>query len=176
MISLLVLFWMYVLLFAIIGAMRGWAKEILVTAGVVLALFVITILENYIPFFRDSLTTNSSFWMRMIILGVMTFFGYQGPNIPRNIDNRKFMRDRFGDYLFGTIFGAFNGYMIFGTAWFYLKEANYPFDWITAPDMLSEAGKNVQVLIDILPPQWLQTPTLYYAVAIAFIIILVVIT
>ncbi len=50
MISLDVIFWMFVVLFAIIGLMRGWAKELLVTFAVILALFIITVLENYVPF------------------------------------------------------------------------------------------------------------------------------
>ncbi len=37
MVSLIVIFWMYVILFAIIGGMRGWAKELLVTFSVILA-------------------------------------------------------------------------------------------------------------------------------------------
>ena len=41
MVSLVVLFWMFVILFAIIGAMRGWAQELLVSFSVILALFII---------------------------------------------------------------------------------------------------------------------------------------
>jgi uncharacterized membrane protein required for colicin V production len=37
-----------VFLFAVIGAMRGWAKEMMVTASAVLALFIITVLETYV--------------------------------------------------------------------------------------------------------------------------------
>jgi hypothetical protein len=174
MISLSVLFWMFVILFAMIGAMRGWAKEILVTSGVVMAIFVITILETFIPFIRDSLTPDSQFWVRMAVLAVMTFFGYQGPNIPRLVDSGKFVRDRFQDILLGIFLGAVNGYMIFGTAWYYLGQAGYPFDWITAPDQITEAGQKAIELVNILPPQWLQTPVIYIAVAIAFVFILVV--
>jgi hypothetical protein len=173
-ISLSVLFWMYVILFALIGAMRGWAKEILVTSGVIVALFLITIMESYIPFFRDSLKPESSFWVRIGVLGVMTFFGYQGPNLPRMIESGKFIRDRFEDVLLGIFLGAVNGYMIFGSAWYYLKEVDYPFDWISAPDQVTEVGQNVARLIEILPPQWLQAPVIYIAVAIAFVFILVV--
>ena len=39
MISILSAFWMFVILFGLIGAMRGWAKELLVVFSVVLALF-----------------------------------------------------------------------------------------------------------------------------------------
>jgi len=33
MMSIIYVFWMYVLLFAVIGGMRGWAKELLVSNG-----------------------------------------------------------------------------------------------------------------------------------------------
>ncbi|MEA3326230.1 MAG: hypothetical protein U9R53_02845 [Chloroflexota bacterium] len=174
MISLSVLFWMYVVLFAMIGAMRGWAKEILVTAGVILAIFVVTVIEKLIPFTRDALTPGTSFTVRISVLALLTFFGYQGPNLPRVIESGKFVRDRFQDVLLGVFLGAINGYMIFGTAWFYLIEADYPFDWITAPDSLTEAGKNAIQLVKLLPPQWLCPPAIYIAVALAFVFILVV--
>ena len=174
MISLPVLFYMYVVLFALIGAMRGWAKEILVSAGVIVALFLVTIMENFIPFFRDSLTPESAFWVRMSILAIMSFFGYQSPNLRRFIESGKFARDRFEDFLLGGFLGALNGYLIFGTAWFYLREAGYPFDWISAPDPITEVGQNAMRIMEILPPQWLVPPLLYVAVAIAFVFILVV--
>lgn len=174
MISLSVLFWMYVILFALIGAMRGWAKEILVTAGVIVSIFVITIIEKFIPFTRDALEADTAFTVRIAVLALLTFFGYQGPNLPRVVDSGKFVRDRFQDVLLGVFIGAINGYMIFGTAWYYLIEAGYPFEWITAPDPLTEAGKNALELIKLLPPQWLTTPAIYIAVALAFVFILVV--
>jgi hypothetical protein len=174
MISLSVLFWMFVILFALIGAMRGWAKEILVTSGVVVAIFVITILETFIPFIRDSLTPESRFWVRIAVLVVMAFFGYQGPNIPRLVESGKFVRDRFQDVLLGIFLGAVNGYMVFGTAWFYLSEAGYLFDWISPPDAITEAGQNALELLEILPPQWLVSPLIYIAVAVSFVFILVV--
>jgi hypothetical protein len=174
MISLSVLFWIFVVLFAIIGAMRGWAKEILVTSGVIVAIFVITILETFIPFIRDALNPMTRFWVRMAVLAVMTFFGYQGPNIPRLVESGKFVRDKFQDILLGVFLGAANGYMVFGTAWSYLDEAVYPFTWITPPNDVTEAGIQALDLIKILPPQWLVSPLVYIAVAVAFVFILVV--
>lgn len=174
MISLQVLFWMYVVLFALIGAMRGWAKEILVSAGVVVALFVVTVIENYIPIISESLTPQSTFWVRIGVLGILTFFGYQGPNLRRLIESGRFVRDRFEDILLGGFLGAVNGYLIFGSAWFFLHEAGYPFDWISAPDPITEAGQKAMQIIKFLPPQWLEGPIIYIAVAIAFVFILVV--
>jgi hypothetical protein len=174
MVSLSVLFGMYVILFALIGGLRGWTKEILVSAGVILALFILTVIENFIPIISKSLTPESSFWVRMGILGAMTFFGYQTPNIPRIINSGKFMRDKFEDVLLGIFLGGINGYLIFGSAWHFLIEAGYPFEWITAPDEVTLAGQKAHELIRILPPQWLEPPMLYIAVALIFVFILVV--
>ena len=46
MVSLTFIFWMYVVLFCVIGGMRGWAKEILVTFSVILALTLTTLLAR----------------------------------------------------------------------------------------------------------------------------------
>ena len=172
MISLSVLFWIYVIMFALIGAMRGWAKEVLVTSGVIVALFLVTILETFVPILK-SMTTESKFWVRLVTLILMVFFGYQSPKFPRNINSGKFVRDRFEDTLLGSVVGAFNGYMIFGTAWFYLMEAGYPFAWIT-PRIRSPSRSECCPIDRILPPQWLNVPLIYIAVAVAIVLVLVV--
>ena len=76
--------------------------------------------------------------------------------------------------MLGGFLGAVNGYMIFGTAWYYLNQVEYPFAWITAPDQVTEAGQKALALIKILPPAWLQSPVIYIAVAVSFVFILVV--
>jgi uncharacterized membrane protein required for colicin V production len=171
MISLSVLFWIFVLMFALIGAMRGWAKELLVTSGVLVALFLLAVMETFIPFFRESISVITLYWIRTSLVVAMAFFGYQTPNFPRIMESGKFLRERFQDILLGLFLGGINGYMIFGSLWFYLIDAEYPFKWISAPTDLSE---NVMSLIKILPPQYLQPPVVYVAVAIAFVFILVV--
>ncbi len=61
MISLSVLFWILVIIFAAIGAIRGWIKEILVTASVILALFTIFLLEKYMPIFSEAVNMENPF-------------------------------------------------------------------------------------------------------------------
>ena len=41
MISLVSAFWLFVIIFGLIGAMRGWAKELLVAFSVILAIFIV---------------------------------------------------------------------------------------------------------------------------------------
>src|SRR6185369_9015788 len=78
MMSIVYLFWMYVILFAIIGAMRGWAKELLVIFSCITALAVNMLMDKYIPLVRDLPDNSSSvFWIRTIILISLVYFGYQ---------------------------------------------------------------------------------------------------
>ena len=150
--------------------MRGWAKEILVTSSIILAMFIIVVLENYVPFVKDLAPGSSTqFWMRIIILGILAFFGYQTPNIGK-IAGARFAREKLQDTLLGLFLGAINGYLLVGTIWSFLDQAGYPFDWIIQP--LPEDAAN---LVQYLPPQYLmQTPMIFFAAGLVFIFILVV--
>jgi lysylphosphatidylglycerol synthetase-like protein (DUF2156 family) len=156
--------------------MRGWAKELLVSFSVILAITFITLLQNYIPFVRDVLPKDSTalFWTRSIILVVLVFFGYQTPNFPKF--SGKFPRERLQDSLLGIFLGAINGYLIVGSIWFFMYEAKYPFPMISDP-----AATGVQQIVDAankiiayLPPRLLGVPAIYFAVVISFIFVLVV--
>jgi hypothetical protein len=178
MVGLNVVFWILVILFAIIGMTRGWAKELLVTFSVILALFIIAVLERWAPFFQiteGQLMTSGDFWARVGILLALVFFGYQTPNISRLAGTGRFARDRLQDSLLGFVLGGINGYLIWGTIWFYLHNSGYPFPQIyTPPPAGSPAEAAITQLLSILPPQWLGVPVIYFAVAIAFAFVLVV--
>ncbi len=114
MMTLTFTFWMMVVIFAIIGAMRGWAKELLVTFSVVLAIFILSVLSRYVPPIRDFFAPpngTQEFWVQAFIVLVLAFFGYQTPNISR-FAGTKFARERFSDALLGLFLGALNGYLI----------------------------------------------------------------
>ncbi len=174
MVSLAFVFWMYVVLFAIIGGMRGWAKEILVTFSVILALTFTTLLSNYIPFIRDVLQKDSKplfFWLRTILLVLLVFFGYQTPNIPRFA--AKMTREKLQDIILGVVIGALNGYLIAGTIWFYMADAGYPFpSTISAPS--GDIAKVAEAMLHYMPPKLLGIPGIYFAVVIAFMFVIVV--
>jgi uncharacterized membrane protein required for colicin V production len=177
MIGLNILFMIFVLLFAVIGLMRGWAKELLVSFAVILSLFVGTLMEKFIPFIQNLATSGdlaTMFWVRFGILIGLVIFGYQTPNIGRLAESGKFVRERLQDSLLGLFLGAINGYLIFGSIWFFLDKAAYPFEFITAPVAGTPLGDAALRLIQTLPPQFLGDPTIYFAVAIAFGFVLVV--
>ena len=104
---------MYVILFALIGAMRGWARELLVSFSVILSLFVLSVMERFVPFIRDTLMVSnpdSFFWLRAILLLGLVFFGYQTPKFPKIASSGKFIREKFQDVLLGLFLGGVNGY------------------------------------------------------------------
>jgi len=170
MITLQFVFFMLIVIFAVIGFLRGWAKELLVTFSVMLGIFIISVLENYVDSVVQFLQEGgemSAFWLRVGIILLLTFFGYQTPRIPRLAD--RVMRERLEDSLLGIVAGALNGYLIVGSIWAYLHMVNYPFDFIIPPT--EEMGL---ALIAYLPPMWLGVPAIYFAVAIAFSFIVIV--
>jgi hypothetical protein len=175
MVSLIVVFWMYVILFAIIGAMRGWARELLVSFSVILALFILTVLENYIPFIRDTLRSLPAalFWLRTGLLIALVFFGYQTPNIPRLAAQNRFARERLQDILLGVFLGALNGYLIAGTIWFYLHVAGYPFPNLISPPTGTVLDTTIRMMA-VMPPDLLGGSVIFFAVALAFAFVLVV--
>ncbi|RME89471.1 MAG: hypothetical protein D6770_04460 [Anaerolineae bacterium] len=187
MVSIVFVFWMLVVLFGFVGAIRGWAKELLVTFSVFLSLAFSRLLESYVPFVESLVLTSASsntatpegtslFWTRAIVLGVVVFFGYQTVYIPRVASRAA--RERLQDTLLGLFLGAINGYLIAGTLWYYLSEAHYPFNGITDPAQVGNLFPNVlesvQKYMPYLPPRLLGEPWIYFVVFIAFIFVLVV--
>jgi uncharacterized membrane protein required for colicin V production len=174
-VSLIVIFGGLVIIFAVIGAMRGWAKELLVTSSVVLALFLISILENYIPPYRTALTAEpeTMFIARSLILILLSFFGYETPHI-RALQS-KLARERLQDTLLGFILGALNGYLLVGSIWSFLHEAQYPTNLIvTSMEGWEELVASYSEIINWMAPSLLPIPHIYFAVGVIFVVILVV--
>lgn len=178
MISLNVLLWIFIILFALVGAMRGWAKELLVTFSIILALFTMAVFESFVPFFQDIIETSkpeSVFWLRTAMIAGLVFFGYQTPKIPKISESGRFIRNLLQDTLLGGVLGGVNGFLVFGTLWYYLHTASYPFDFVIAPDAATVTGQAALSWIEYLPPAWLMTsPTIYIAVALCFVFVIVV--
>ena len=173
MMSIIYIFWMYVVLFAIIGAMRGWAKELLVAFSVITALAVNLLLEKYIPLVRDlDKASTSVFWIRSLILIALVYFGYQTVSIARFAS--KAARERLQDALFGAVLGGINGYLVAGSILFYNHVANYPYPHIISPATDPAIIQTIDVMMRYMPPRFLGEPGIYFAVIIILIFIIVV--
>ncbi|MCZ2128142.1 MAG: CvpA family protein [Anaerolineales bacterium] len=180
MMSVVYLFWMFVFLFGVIGAVRGWAKELMVIFSVVTALAVNLLLEKYVPLTRnlvnpanptqDALTAQ--FWIRSIILVALVFFGYQTVNVSRFAS--KAARERLQDSMFGAVLGGVNGYLVAGSLLFYNHMGNYPFPKIISRATDPQIVAAIDRLMQALPPRFLAEPQVYFVVIIILIFIIVV--
>jgi uncharacterized membrane protein required for colicin V production len=177
MMSLASVFWLFVIVFAVIGAMRGWSKELLVTFSIIISLFILGVLEKYVPpaqNFLSSPDVKSVFWTRSIIVIVLVFFGYSTPNIQK-FGSARFARERLSDTMLGLVLGALNGFLLVGTLWYFLELSNYPYpDFISAPNPTQPLGASAMRLLPYLAPRWLGVPMVYFAVALFALFVLVV--
>lgn len=132
MISLSTLFWLMIILFAVVGALRGWTKEVIATSGLVLSLFAINFMGNLVINFvssgtADGLIVASSverrhFYALAFIHVLIAFFSYQGPAIAgARIRDRLRIRDSVQDKLLGSLIGGLNGYLFIGALWAFLE-------------------------------------------------------
>ncbi len=181
MVHLSVLFWILESLFGFVGALRGWAKELLVTFSLLVALMIINLIEVYMPWIFQA-SPRTEFFMRAGILVVMAFFGYQTPSglgAAAGGGRREWLQNR----LLGFVLGLLNGYLLVGSLWYYLHEVNYfqGTDFaaraariIVPPDPTTIYGAAALRLVENLPPRFLGVPWLYVVVTAAFVFVLVV--
>lgn len=126
MIPMHTVFICFLVLFAVIGSLRGWAKEVIVAFSIILALFIEHVLLNFIGPVRalfNSLPRQSQFSVRTVLLLVITIFGYTGPSIAKF--EAKVARERLEDLLLGFFLGLINGFLIIGTLLSFLNAVHY---------------------------------------------------
>jgi hypothetical protein len=170
MLSLVTFFWMMVLLFALVGMMRGWTKEIVVTTSLILALFAInqfmSVVFGFIGWDNSGTPPPEvrrwQFYIMSAILLIIGFFGYQGPALARSrVGDRLTRRDNLQDKVLGFLVGGTNGWLVVGSIWAFLEyklvsasnwvrytpDVPYPFD----PTKISRPLPEVATIIENLP-------------------------
>jgi hypothetical protein len=201
-----------VVMFALIGSLRGWAKEVIVSFSVVLALFVEHVLLTFIPpiaVLFSNLPPETQFYTRSILFILITVFGYASPTIAAGL-GAKVARERLQDVLLGFFIGLVNGFLVIGTLLSFLHTAHYgvPPNMRAEQQRLDRDGQPIlnqdgtpvmevvynpeaegiggikppdldsptRDLIGYLPPQMIQksNAVLYMAVAVAFVVVIVV--
>ncbi len=147
MVPMHTVFLMMLAVFAFIGSLRGWAKELIVAFSVILALFIEQVLTTMVPPIRDlwnALQPMSQFWIRLSVFSTIVLFGYASPTISQRL-GAKAARERLQDILLGFFLGLLNGLLIIGTLWFYVDEAHYgvPADKVFQEQVVDEQGNPV---------------------------------
>jgi len=174
MMSIVYIFWMYVILFAVIGVLRGWAKELIVSFSVIFALALNYTLRQYVGMVEQlDIKSTELFWIRISILVVLVYFGYQTVALVPHLASKS-NRERLQDSLFGAVLGALNGYLIAGTILFYyINDAQYPYPNVIGPP-LSNLASSVQLLMTFMPPRLLGVPWIYFAAILCAIFVIIV--
>lgn len=154
MVQLATVFWISIITFAAIGYLRGFDKELIAMSGIVLAIFILVQFND----FFETITAGSGNpnrtlfqWQALVIL-LVTFFAYQTP--PERFNNLrrgKVNRDALQTRMLGTLTGGFNGYLVFGSLWYYMDEKGYPLSSVTPP----LDGSASEGLLGSLPLAWL---------------------
>lgn len=170
MLSLTTAFWIMVLLFALVGSMRGWTKEVVVTSAIILALFTLNQFFSTIFTFvgwDNSATPPDPLrrWQFFVLSGfllLISFFGYQGPSLARSrVGDRLTRRDSLQDKILGFLVGGTNGWLIVGSIWAFLEfkvvsasnwvrytaDVPYPFD----PATILRPAPELAPIINNLP-------------------------
>jgi uncharacterized membrane protein required for colicin V production len=161
-----------VIFFGLIGALRGWAKELLVVFSVILARFVETVLlAPDMPFVGPpiaALEMTAWFYIRLVLFIFLVYFGYASPVVASFLRSRG-RKDKFQDTLLGFFIGCINGILVVGTVWGFLHEHNYGLAGITPPT--SEAAVT---LIKYLPFTWMRGMAISIGVAVSLAFVLIV--
>lgn len=163
-----------VIFFGLVGALRGWAKELLVTFSVILARFIENVLRSFIPIIGPAMNNLAAgepktwFYVRLALFIFITFFGYSTPTLSSMLGS-KARKEKFQDTLLGFFLGIVNGFLVIGVFWGFLADMGYNIWGITPPQDQLALG-----LLKYLPTVWLQGGLLYVAVAVAFAFVLIV--
>jgi hypothetical protein len=111
---------------------------------------------------------------------ILVFFGYQGPMLITFATQQRVQanraRETIQEGLLGLIVGLLNGYLILGAIWWYLNEAQYPFDFMVSPVAYFAGTESASVrLIEMLPLAYLASPWLDILVVVAFVVVIVIV-
>ncbi len=158
-----------VILFGLIGVVRGFLKELGVTTVMVVMLFAVTFFESKItPLLTrvavqvapdDATTLQAMFWV--VAIAFTAFISYHGQTLAFEGTPVK----GFLGFFFNLISGLANGYLIAGSIWYYLDRLGYPLLGITKAT-LSPVAK---ALVPMMAPQLLAPYLLYLAVALVLL-------
>lgn len=135
MIQLSAMMWTMALFFAIVGFLRGWSKELISTAGIILALFALFQFDSLIRgTLLASVPRDQVFFVQAGLFCIVVYFAYQQRGFVSG-GGRGGGRDNLQESILGGVLGFVNGYLIWGSLWYFLDINEYPL----APQIIAPA-------------------------------------
>ncbi len=181
MIPIELVFGVLVSLFALIGLVRGFTRELGVTTVMMFALFV---LDTFEPFLDQGVakvmalgnglvqaqnqnSAQTTFFILVIL--VIAFISYAGETLAFEGEGPS---GALGSIL-GLLVGALNGYLIVGSVWYYLHKWGYAIRWMGfSTEQLSDAAKQI---VEFLPIPFLGQPFLLGQSLLLYLAVLLII-
>lgn len=124
MIQLSAVLIMMSLFFGVIGFLRGWNKELIAMAGIILGLFALFQFDGLL---RGSVlrgvALDTVFLIQSGIFIAIVFFAYQTRALGAN-ERRE--RSNLQESFLGGLVGLVNGYLIWGSIWYFMDINRYP--------------------------------------------------
>ncbi|MGI5915042.1 MAG: hypothetical protein ACOX9A_01160 [Anaerolineae bacterium] len=164
MTSIEVFFGVILLLFGLIGVVRGFLRELGVT---LIMLFLLYFLSQFEPLLLKGLSRVVAvgrptaahtmenpicFWVFTVFLMGVAFVSYQGQTLtyPGSAPSGTM------GFVLGAVTGLVNGYLIAGSVWYYMHQFNYPITWLGfSAEKLSSFSRGI---IEFLPINFLGQP------------------
>ncbi len=184
MIDLSALMWVLAILFSVLGWNRGWKRELIGTAGIVLALFA---LFQFDALLRGTLLANvdasQTLLIQIILFALVVFFAYQtrtvfGSELKSGGGSGSAGRSDYQNSVLGAMLGFLNGYLIWGTLWYFIDINEYPlapYVVAPAPGSPADTARNLLPLIVLGGGPGGNGDLLAIAVIVLFIVVLVLI-
>lgn len=169
-----------IIFFAIIGFLRGFYREFVALAGILLALFILTEFGWVLDFIFGRTNATLRFIADAAMLILLTYFSYE--QAPTTFVPSRYRRGRRGEIrlpgeegwqtrLLGALIGGFNGYLVVGSLWYFMDQLEYP---ITSLILMPALGSESADFVSRLPLVWLQQFNLLtWLVAGIFLIIII---
>lgn len=130
MIQFVSLLWILALFWAVFGFLRGWYREVIVTVGIIVAMFALVQIDSLLRgFLLVRFSRDQVFIVQLIIFTAIVYAA-----ATQQYSSRQRQRDGFQAGIIGAVVGAINGYLVGTTLWYFMDVNEYPFStFISAP-------------------------------------------
>ncbi|MEA3335633.1 MAG: hypothetical protein U9R25_06950 [Chloroflexota bacterium] len=157
-------------LFGAIGIVRGYQRDLGVTTMLLLALFVLTFIPDYLGDQLASVMTTLGVSQSSaetvyaifatVLLCIVAFISYHGVGLLFPGSGRN--------WFVSLLVGLLNGYLFAGSIWWYLNDAGWPLDTV-----VETYSSTYQFLIQLMPPAIFSWPY-FILLAVGMLILRVV--
>jgi hypothetical protein len=144
MIELYALMWVVATFTAVIGFLRGWNREVVVTAACMLGMFLLFQFDSLIRgIVLRGLNRDQTFFIQAGVFLLIVYVAYRN----RSFTSRGRSRAISAESILGAMIGFFNGYLIMGAIWYFLDINEYPLDpLIVGPAITSPSAQNLAAM------------------------------